>query len=197
MNPRIKLFLSACLFLLAVGFGGCVFLAQAPVAHAAGGYGCTVQDDTTGATSMQCSPGGKSDCSDILNSDGDDACSPDSCSPQASCPAATGRGQSRREEARREGLPAASPFRTHLAVPIGPPASRPCSGDWIIWPFRSSASSFCGVGFRSCPRAGNEEKVKTGKNTIVYAVVGYAIILLASGVATLIQNIVNSTPASH
>lgn len=43
-------------------------------------------------------------------------------------------------------------------------------------------------GFKIMAAAGNEERLKSGKNTILYAVVGYAIILLASGVAAIIQD---------
>ena len=38
--------------------------------------------------------------------------------------------------------------------------------------------------------AGSSEKVQTGKKTIFWAVIGFLIVLMASGVATLIQNIV-------
>lgn len=38
---------------------------------------------------------------------------------------------------------------------------------------------------------GNPEKISKGKMTIVYSVVGYLIILLASGVATLIKNVLS------
>ena len=46
-------------------------------------------------------------------------------------------------------------------------------------------------GFQIMASGGNEEKLKSGKNTILYAVVGYAIILLASGVAAIIRDIVS------
>jgi len=40
--------------------------------------------------------------------------------------------------------------------------------------------------------AGDEEKFKTGKKTVLYAVIGYAIILLASGISFIIQEILRS-----
>ena len=39
--------------------------------------------------------------------------------------------------------------------------------------------------------AGNEEKFKTGKKTVLYAVIGYAIILLASGISFIIKEILS------
>ncbi len=36
---------------------------------------------------------------------------------------------------------------------------------------------------------GNEEKVKTGKKTILYAVVGFAIVLLADGITAVMKEI--------
>lgn len=49
-------------------------------------------------------------------------------------------------------------------------------------------------GFQIMASGGNEEKLKSGKNTIVYAVVGYAIILLASGVAAVIRDAIGQAP---
>lgn len=46
-------------------------------------------------------------------------------------------------------------------------------------------------GFQIMASGGNEEKLKTGKNTILYAVIGYAIILLASGVAAVINDVIS------
>ncbi|MDP1706392.1 MAG: pilin [bacterium] len=40
--------------------------------------------------------------------------------------------------------------------------------------------------------AGNAEKWKTGKNTIIYAVIGYAIILIANGIDDVIRSFFNS-----
>ena len=37
--------------------------------------------------------------------------------------------------------------------------------------------------------AGSEEKFKTGKKTILYAVIGYAIILIASGISSIIVDV--------
>jgi type IV secretory pathway VirB2 component (pilin) len=36
---------------------------------------------------------------------------------------------------------------------------------------------------------GNEERIKSGKKTILYAVVGYAIVLLASGLSLIIKDV--------
>jgi Type IV secretion system pilin len=43
--------------------------------------------------------------------------------------------------------------------------------------------------FQILTAAGNPEKVTKGRNTIIYAAVGFAIILLAGAVVTIIQNI--------
>ena len=47
-------------------------------------------------------------------------------------------------------------------------------------------------GYQIMASGGNEEKLRKGKNTIIYAVVGYAVILLASGVAAVIQSVVSN-----
>jgi len=39
--------------------------------------------------------------------------------------------------------------------------------------------------------AGNPERVKTGRKTIIYAVIGYAIIFVAGGITSLIENILS------
>ena len=39
--------------------------------------------------------------------------------------------------------------------------------------------------------AGNPEKVTTGKKTILYTVIGYAIILIGNGIIKIIENLVN------
>jgi predicted permease len=36
---------------------------------------------------------------------------------------------------------------------------------------------------------GNEERIKSGRKTILYAVVGYAIVLLASGLSLIIKDV--------
>jgi hypothetical protein len=46
-------------------------------------------------------------------------------------------------------------------------------------------------GFQLMTGAGNEEKIKGAKKTITYAAVGYAIILLATGVASVIQDVLS------
>jgi hypothetical protein len=49
-------------------------------------------------------------------------------------------------------------------------------------------------GFQIMASSGNEEKLKSGKNTIIYAVVGFAIILLASGVTAVIRDAIGQAP---
>ncbi len=39
--------------------------------------------------------------------------------------------------------------------------------------------------------AGSPERVKTGRKTIIYAVVGYAIILVASGITSIIESVLS------
>jgi hypothetical protein len=46
-------------------------------------------------------------------------------------------------------------------------------------------------GFQIMFSGGEPEKVKKGKNTVIYTAVGYGVILLATGVATIIQSIVD------
>lgn len=48
-------------------------------------------------------------------------------------------------------------------------------------------------GFQIMTARGNEEKVSEGRKTITYAVVGFAIILLADAVASIIRNFVLGT----
>ncbi len=43
-------------------------------------------------------------------------------------------------------------------------------------------------GFQMMTAAGNPEKFSTGKKTILYAVIGFVVILLAGSVAAIIQN---------
>lgn len=44
--------------------------------------------------------------------------------------------------------------------------------------------------FQMILAGGNPEKIQTGKKTILYAVIGFVVVLIAAGVATLIKNIV-------
>ncbi len=39
--------------------------------------------------------------------------------------------------------------------------------------------------------AGNEEKFATGKRTVLYAVIGYAIILIGWGITSIIQSLLS------
>ncbi len=45
-------------------------------------------------------------------------------------------------------------------------------------------------GFQILTAAGNPEKFKSGRNTIIYAVVGFAIILVSLGIVDLIRSII-------
>lgn len=44
-------------------------------------------------------------------------------------------------------------------------------------------------GYYILTAAGNEERLKTGRNTILYAVIGFAVILISNGVASLIREL--------
>ncbi len=46
-------------------------------------------------------------------------------------------------------------------------------------------------GFQIMFAAGDPEKFKTGKKTILYTVIGYAILLVASGISTVIQSVLS------
>lgn len=46
-------------------------------------------------------------------------------------------------------------------------------------------------GFQLMFAGGNEEKIKGAKKTIVYTAIGYAVILLATGVAAIIRDALN------
>jgi len=55
------------------------------------------------------------------------------------------------------------------------------------------AIPLCGIfvlvgGFQMMTAAGNPEKFSKGKKTILYAVIGFVVVLLAGSVATLIKN---------
>ena len=47
-------------------------------------------------------------------------------------------------------------------------------------------------GYQILASGGNEEKLRSGKNTIIYATVGYAVILLASAVVAVIRSVLTS-----
>lgn len=60
------------------------------------------------------------------------------------------------------------------------------------------AIPLCGIlilvgGFQMMTAAGDPEKFSTGKKTLLYAVIGFVVILLAGSVATLIKNIFTGT----
>ncbi len=44
-------------------------------------------------------------------------------------------------------------------------------------------------GYYILTAVGNEERLKTGRNTILYAVIGFAVILIANGVVSLIREL--------
>lgn len=46
-------------------------------------------------------------------------------------------------------------------------------------------------GFQMITAAGNPEKFAAGRKTLLYAVIGFAIVLLAGGVAQIIKNFLN------
>jgi hypothetical protein len=47
-------------------------------------------------------------------------------------------------------------------------------------------------GFQIMTAGGNEEKVKEGKSTIKWAVIGYIIILLANGLVLIIKSVLGA-----
>lgn len=47
-------------------------------------------------------------------------------------------------------------------------------------------------GFQILTSGGNEEKIRTGKTTLWWAVIGYIVILLANGLVLIIQSILKS-----
>jgi Type IV secretion system pilin len=51
-------------------------------------------------------------------------------------------------------------------------------------------------GFQIMTAGGNEEKVKSGKDTIMNAVIGFAIILLAKGAAKIVISLVSGSPST-
>ena len=51
-------------------------------------------------------------------------------------------------------------------------------------------------GFYIITSSGNPEKIKTGKNIIIYALVGILIILVSKGVVAIITSFISSTPSS-
>lgn len=46
--------------------------------------------------------------------------------------------------------------------------------------------------FQIMSAGGNEEKVKNGKKTILYAVVGFAIILISKGIALIVKQLLGA-----
>ena len=46
-------------------------------------------------------------------------------------------------------------------------------------------------GYQILTAVGDEERLKTGRRTITYAVIGFAVILLANGVVSLIRSLLN------
>ena len=46
-------------------------------------------------------------------------------------------------------------------------------------------------GFQILTASGEEEKIKTGRRTITWAVVGFAVILIAEGVAGIVKSVVS------
>lgn len=75
------------------------------------------------------------------------------------------------------GCPAAAvaDFLFTIAIPI--------SGILILW-----------GGFQMMTAAGNSERISQGKKTILWTVIGFAIVLIAGSVAKLIQNFFGVAP---
>lgn len=48
-------------------------------------------------------------------------------------------------------------------------------------------------GFQLMTSAGDPEKSSRGKKTLLYAAIGFGIVLIASGIASLLQSILNNT----
>ena len=60
------------------------------------------------------------------------------------------------------------------------------------------AAPICGImvvwgGFQMITAGGNPEKFSSGKKTLLYAAVGFAVVVLASGAAQLIQSILKGS----
>ena len=69
-----------------------------------------------------------------------------------------------------------------------------CPAQAIINFFYTIAIPICGImilvgGFQMMTAAGSPEKFSNGKKTILYAVIGFIVVLLAGSVAALIQNV--------
>ncbi len=85
-----------------------------------------------------------------------------------------------------------SPFSIHLENPLrcddfGCVANKIIDGLFTLAIPIVSVMVLVG-GFQILFAAGNPEKLQTGKKTILYAVVGFTVILLAKGVVLIIQN---------
>jgi hypothetical protein len=48
-------------------------------------------------------------------------------------------------------------------------------------------------GFQLMTSAGNPEKASQGRKTLLYAAIGFGVVLIAGGLAKLLQSILNNT----
>ena len=60
------------------------------------------------------------------------------------------------------------------------------------------AAPICGImvvwgGFQMITAGGNPEKFSEGKKTLLYAAIGFAVVVLASGASQLIQSVLNGS----
>lgn len=80
-----------------------------------------------------------------------------------------------------------------LTNPLGSCSDLSCPAQAVINFLFTIAIPICGImiligGFQMMTAAGNPEKFSSGKKTILYAVIGFIVILLAGSVATIIKN---------
>lgn len=95
-------------------------------------------------------------------------------------------------------LSAASAQAVTLTNPLSPCSDFSCTLTTIVNGVWSIASAAAGVmiligGFQLLFAGGNEERVSAGKKTILWAVIGLAVVFLAGGVAKLLSSIVGTS----
>ncbi|MDE2018843.1 MAG: hypothetical protein KGJ13_00675 [Patescibacteria group bacterium] len=81
-----------------------------------------------------------------------------------------------------------------ISNPLAPCNDLTCISQSIINFLFTLAIPICAImvligGFQMLTAAGNPEKFSSGRKTIMYAAVGFAVIVIADGVALLIKNI--------
>ncbi|MGC9968216.1 MAG: pilin [Minisyncoccia bacterium] len=87
---------------------------------------------------------------------------------------------------------------TTLQNPLGSCNDLTCPMTAVMNFLFTIAIPLCGIlvlvgGFQMMMAAGNPEKFTKGKKTILYAVIGFAVVLIAGSVAALIQNLFGSS----